>query len=139
MALSAFDDRSKSPEAVELERVLGRSGDRWNELRAHLAAEFPPLEETWTFAGAKWGWSLRLRRKKRTILYLTPCWRCFQVGFALGEKAVQAARASTLPNAVLAVIDAAQRYAEGRAVRLEVRTKHDLESVKTLAAVKMAN
>lgn len=33
----------------------------------------------------------------------------------------------------------APRYAEGRGVLIEVRNKKDLEAVKELAAVKMAN
>jgi hypothetical protein len=139
MALSAFDDRAKEPSADELRQVLGRSSDRWNELISHLEADQAPIDAGWTFAGAKWGWSLRLRRKKRTILYMTPCSRHFLVGFALGEKAVAAARESGLPDSILEVIDQARKYAEGRAVRLEIRSKKDVEAALRLAAIKMSN
>ena len=44
-----------------------------------------------------------------------------------------------LPDSVLAVIDEAKKYAEGRGVRIEIRTKKDLEIAKELSAVKMAN
>ena len=139
MALSAFDDKSKEPQAGELKIILGRSSAHWDSLVAHIAAEFPPLDKSWGFSGAKWGWSLRLKQKKRTVLYLTPCRKHFLVGFALGEKAVKAAHAVPLPASILAVIDNAPRYAEGRGVRVEVRNKKDLEAVTGLAAVKMAN
>jgi len=139
MALSAFDDKSREPQALELERALGRSSVHWEKLVTHLRAEYAPLDVTWGFAGAKWGWSLRLKQKKRTILYMTPCNRHFLVGFALGEKAAQAAHARPLPSSILAIIDEAPKYAEGRGVRIEVRTKKDLEAVKDLAAIKMAN
>ena len=139
MALSAFDDKSKQPTAGDLKTMLGRTGVHWDSLRAHIAAEYPPLDETWNFAGAKWGWSLRLKQKKRTVLYMTPCRKHFLVGFALGEKAVKAAHDAGLPDSVIAVIDEAPRYAEGRGVRIEIRNKRDLDAVKKLAAVKMAN
>jgi hypothetical protein len=139
MALSVFDDKSQEPQQSELERTLGRSRGHWESLVAHLRDEFLPLDVTWGFAGAKWGWSLRLKRKKRTILCMTPCDRHFLVGFALGEKAVKAARARPLPSSLLAIIDEAPKYAEGRSVRVEVKTKKDLEEAKELAAVKMAN
>lgn len=139
MALSAFDDKASEPGADELRRTLGRSGARWDELIEHLATKQAPLDTGWTYAGANWGWSLRLKRKKRTILYLTPRDRHFLVGFALGEKAVAAAHEAGLPEDVLAVIDGARKYAEGRAVRLEVRTKKDLQAVERLAAIKMAS
>ena len=139
MALSAFDDKAKKPAADELKKMLGRTSTHWDNLKAHLADEYPPLDETWNFAGAKWGWSLRLRQKKRTVLHLTPCQRHFLVGFALGEKAVEAARNSSLPDSVLAIIDQAPKYAEGRGVRIEVRNQKDREVVKKLAAIKMGN
>lgn len=75
----------------------------------------------------------------RTILYMTPRRRHFLVGFALGEKAVAAARRSDLPASTLALIAEARKYAEGRALRLEIRTKKDLEVAKRLAAIKMAS
>lgn len=137
VALSAFDDRSKRPAASDLEASLGRTTAHWDDLIAHLAATYTPLDQSWNFAGPKWGWSLRLKQRKRTILYMTPLEGHFLVGFALGEKAVEAAHRSDLPDAVLAVIDEARRYVEGRAVRIEVRTRKDLESTKSLAAVKM--
>jgi len=139
MALSAFDDKTKQPQAGDLKKTLGRAGTHWDDLVSHIAAEFAPLDETWNFAGANWGWSLRLKQKKRTVLYMTPCKSLFLVGFALGEKAVQAAHDSHLPGSILTVIDEAKKYAEGRAVRIEVKTKKDVDVVKKLAAIKMAN
>ncbi len=78
-----------------------------------------------------------LKQRKRTILYLTPSERFFYAGFALGEKAVVAARRSGLPASVLTVIDTARKYAEGRAVRLEIRTVEDVGHVLAVAATKM--
>ncbi len=139
MALSAFDDKAKEPQTPDLRSMLGRSSAHWEELVAHIEAEYAPLDKTWNFSGAKWGWSLRLKQKKRTVLYMTPCSKHFLVGFALGEKAVGAAYAVPLANSTLAIIDAAPKYAEGRGVRVEVRTKKDLAGVKDIAKVKMAN
>lgn len=139
MALSAFDDRSTEPGEPELGQVLGRAAPAWNLLTTLLAEKYEPLTETWKFSGAKWGWSLQLKRRKRTVLYLTPGRSRFVVGFALDEKAVRAAHESGLPPAVLDIIDSATKYAEGRAVRLEVRNQRDARAVERLAAIKMAN
>lgn len=139
MALSAFDDKSAEPNATDLQTVLGRSGKLWDQLVAHCEAEFSPLESSWNYSGAKWGWSLRLRMKKRTILYMTPCSRYFLVGMVFGERAVAASQSHPLPESIVAIIDEAPRYAEGRGFRVEIRFKRDLESVRALAAIKMAN
>ena len=139
MALSAFDDESKQPQASDLKKTLSRTNTHWDNLITYIASEYPPLDETWSFSGANWGWSLRLKQRKRTVLYMTPCKGYFLVGFALGEKAVKAAHGSTLSDSILAVIDGAKKYAEGRAVRIEIRNKQDLENVKKLSLIKMAN
>ena len=139
MALSALDDKSKMPDDKAVAAVLGPSKSLWDELIDTLAAEFAPVSDSWGFSGKAWGWSLRLKRKKRTILYLTPCTGYLLAGFALGEKAVRAAQESRLPKSVLKVIDEAPRYAEGRGVRLEVRRSSHVKHVTTLAKIKMAN
>ena len=139
MALSAFDDKSSTPRAAELRTTLGRTAGLWDELKEHLGCESQPLTEKWTFAGPKWGWSLQLKLKKRSILYMTPREGFFTAGFVLGERAVEAARESGLPEPVLAMIDSAKKYVEGRGVRIELRTKKDLNNTKKLAAIKMAN
>ena len=104
-----------------------------------IASRFTPLSIEWGFASKKTGWGLRLKREKRTILYMTPREGYFMASFALGEKAVKAAHETDLPVSVLEVIDAAKKYAEGRGVRLEVRSAEDVCNVEKLAVVKMAN
>jgi len=44
-----------------------------------------------------------------------------------------------LPTPVLAVIESAKKYAEGRGVRLEVRNARDVQNIEKLAQIKMAN
>ncbi len=139
MALSAFDDKTREPQSQELEAVLSGTADLWRQLISSLGSEYHPLAEDWVFSGKKWGWALRLKHKKRAVLYMTPAAGCFHVGFALGGKAVAAAHRSALPPAMLELIDGAQQYAEGRAVRLEVRERGQLESILEIARIKMAN
>lgn len=138
MALSAFADKSKKPKKQELKEMLGRSSASWETLIEWAAGEYQPLTEEWTYAGAKWGWSLRLKRKKRAILYMTPQARQFLVGMILGDKAVAAAMAMKLPASVVKEIKTAKRYPEGKALRFEIKTKKDLDTVKKLAGAKMS-
>jgi len=139
MALSAFDDKTKPPKDAELAATLGKTYVLWNELKKRIASRFTPLSIEWGFSSKATGWGLRLKQEKRAVLYITPCKGYFLASFALGEKAVKAARESGLPAPVLAVIESAKKYAEGRGVRLEVRTAQDVRNVEKLAAIKMAN
>jgi hypothetical protein len=136
VALSAFDDPVHSPGPAGVRLCLGGAAPLWADLVAHVAGTCPPLEEIWSFAGAKFGWSLRLKRAERVLVYLTPQDGRFLVGLVLGEKAVAAASEKGLPPAVRALLDAAPRYAEGRGIRLTIEPGDDLENVKRLVALK---
>ncbi len=139
MALSIFDDRTHQPDDADLALVLTGTYELWNELRAAIAARFGPVTETWGFSSASTGWGLRLAGPKRTVLHLTPLRGSFLASFALGERAVSTARAAGLSSAVLEAIAAAPRYAEGRGVRLAVRSAGDVPDIVRLAEVKMAH
>ncbi len=139
MALSAFDDKSRPPRDDDLAVMLGSTFVFWNELKRLIASRFASLSMEWGFTSKKTGWGLRLKQGKRVILYMTPRHGYFLASFALGEKAVKAAHESDLPVLVLEVIDSARKYAEGRGVRLQVRTAEDVLSVEKLAVIKKAN
>jgi hypothetical protein len=139
MADRPFVDPKSPPKPTELQASLGRGGPHWTRLRDDIEAEYAPLTEKWTFSGKAYGWSLRLIQKKRTVLYMIPRRGYFVAAFALGDKACAAARASGLPKPVLDLIASAPKYAEGRGVRIEVRTTKDVVNVEKLADVKMAN
>ena len=93
----------------------------------------------WHSSSVKLGWSLRLQVKKRNIVYLGPRGGCFLAAFALGDRAVAVARKSELPARVIKLIAEAKRYAEGTAVRIEVRDAADVHVVKLLARIKLEN
>lgn len=139
MASSILDDKSIKPTANQLRKVLGRMKKLWDELRDSIAEHHGPVSEEWVHAGKNYGWSLRLKRKKRAILYMTPCDGFFRVAFAFGEKAVEAAHESNLPVSALNLVDNAPKYPEGRGVRMEIKNRKDIRIAETLAAIKMAN
>lgn len=138
MALSALDDRDVPPSDRLVAKTLGRTASIWTTLKETLKRDCAPLQEEWAFAGARFGWSLRLKRGKRVIVYMTPGTGRFLASFALGEKACAAAREAGLPEDILALIADAPRYAEGRGVRVPVRTKKDAAAIRALAAIKLA-
>lgn len=139
MALSAFDDKSKQPNDDELAQVLGKSHSFWIELQKEVCALFSPARIEWGYASNSTGWGMRVKTKRRVIVYMTPCHGYFLASFALGEKAVQAAHSVKLPAEIITAIDSAPKYAEGRGVRIEVRTRADVKAIAKLAAMKPAN
>ena len=138
MALSVFDDRKAPPSPAAIEEALGKSAAAWGRLKAKLTGE-SALEEEWAFAGPKFGWSLRLKRGKRVIVYMTPCASHFLASFVLGDKACAAASEEKLPAGILTAIADAPKYAEGRGFRIPVRSLKDVPGLLKLAAIKLAH
>jgi hypothetical protein len=135
MSPNAFIGRTQPPTDDELSAELGAARVLWDELLTELAL---PIQQ-WHSYSPKAGWSLKLKLKKRTIVYLAPRHGSFQVAFILGAKAVEAARQAKLSKALMKIIDEAPRYPEGTGVRLEIAARKDLAAVKKLAMVKLAN
>jgi hypothetical protein len=131
-----FDDKNKQPDDALLTKALGLAKKLWDEFIDHITREYGPVTREWGFYKA---WSLRLKSKKRTIVYLIPQIGHFICAYVLGGKATEEARRADLPKAVFKTINEARVYAEGRGFRLKVKTKRDLEAIKTLASIKMAN
>lgn len=132
----SFDDKERAPDGRALAKGLGPAKKLWDAFVRHVSETYPPVTEAWRFYKA---WSLRLKRKDRTIVYLLPREGFFLCAFVYGGKATEAARRTKLPKAVMKEIEDAPVYAEGRGFRLEVNTAADLETMKTLAAIKMAS
>jgi len=139
MSLSAFKEKTRPPSDDELRAVLGKAYAPWRRLIELAGARIEPLTEVWGFTSANTGWGLRLRHKERVILYMTPQKGQFLVSFALGEKAVSAARATRLSATVLNAIEDAPRYAEGRGVRMTVKSGREIAALASLAEIKWRN
>ena len=125
------------PGPADVRQALGRSIAAWDALRVRISEQFGEVTEEWALPAKKYGWSLRLKLKKRTILHLGPRSKHFIVAIILGEKAVAAVRKSELEPEVIAMVKRAPKYPEGRGVRFEIRSKKDIGALEALARIKM--
>jgi RNAse (barnase) inhibitor barstar len=140
MPANAFVEKTRKPTDAELAEALGRPAKAlWDSLTSELAKEHGVTVPDWHSYSRKAGWALRLKKKERAIVYLSPWRGGFMASFALGEKAAKAARESGVPAAVVQLIDEARKYAEGRAVRIDVRGPEDVAAVVKVAVAKMEN
>jgi hypothetical protein len=127
---NAFIGKPSAPSEEDLSAALGRVRPLWDRLRAAVA-----LDGEWHSYSKKAGWSMRLKSRDRNIVYLIPGAAAFDVSFALGDRAVAAARDAGLA----ALVDGAKRYAEGTAVRFPIATARDVAAAKKLVEIKLSH
>lgn len=139
MPLSALADKSHEPTDDEVRSVLGKAYEVWTSLIDAVEKRIGPVSPVWGYTSKSTGWGLRLKQKDRIIVYMTPQTGKFLVSFALGEKAVAAAKRAKLSPVLLTAIDAAPRYAEGRGLRVEVSRRDQLDDLAELAGIKSEN
>ena len=86
MEHSIFMDKSKTPSNEDLKNVLGNSYQNWGIIKNYVLQQYPGGKEEWNFPGKKYGWSFRIKDKKRAIIYLLPREGFFKVAFVFGQK-----------------------------------------------------
>jgi Protein of unknown function (DUF3788) len=133
---NAFAGKSERPNDDELAATLGPAKSHWDQLVNDLTRENHLDVHEWNSSSAKAGWSLRLKRGERIIVYLIPLRGGFQAALVLGDKALKATQQSQLPARARKIIAEAPRYAEGTGVRITVNGREDLSAIKKLARIK---
>jgi hypothetical protein len=137
---NAFIGKATPPEPAEITAALGETAALWQKLIDWLATEKGVSEVEWKGVYPnKYGWSARLKLKKRTIVYMGPCNGCFRVALVLGDRAVAAAKDANLPKSLLKSIEEARRYAEGTWIYIVVRRTSQLSAIHKLVEIKLAN
>ncbi|HNZ43354.1 MAG TPA: DUF3788 domain-containing protein [Bacteroidales bacterium] len=139
MSLSIFDNKSQVPTEEMLAQTLQDSCLWWNQLRAFVIKHYPSAMEEWKHSGKNYGWGFRLKDKKRAIIYLTPADGYFLFSVVFGEKATQEALQSTISDELKEIISTAKVYAEGRGIRIEVKSANLIGDLQQMILIKLKN
>lgn len=138
MDSSVFMDKDRLPSAGDLEGALGEKHALWMEIRKEVLRKYPEGTEEWNFPGKKYGWSYRIKDKKRAIIYLLPGDKTFMAAFVFGGKAFNAILESDVSGQIKADLRNARVYAEGRGIRIQVTDSSSLKDIFQLVDFKLA-
>jgi signal transduction histidine kinase len=139
METNVFMDKSIQPDNSRLAHVLGENITFWEAIKRHIAQKHSDANEEWKFYNTKSGWTLKVLLKKRNLFFFTALPGFFRLAFVFGDKAVSAVEKSDLPEALKNELRNARKYAEGRGIRIEVKSQNDVEHVKKLIDIKISN
>lgn len=137
--ISIFTDKSVIPDEKALVMALGNTANLWSQLKDYVYERYPKATEEWKYPGAKYGWSFRIKDKKRVLTYLLPRDQYFKVALVFNEKATREVLDSTVNDAIKKDLRAARAYAEGRGIRIDVRDETVLNDIRQLIDIKVSN
>lgn len=138
MEINVFSNRKVIPTDNDLQQVLGDSYDLWKNIHYYVHMKYPAAIDQWNNPGEKYGWHLRIKDKKRTIVYLLPTENYFKVALVYGQKATDAVMQSHVSEEIKLALGAAKAYAEGRGIRIDVKSKEILNDIEVLIDIKIA-
>ncbi|MGZ5134410.1 MAG: DUF3788 domain-containing protein [Flavitalea sp.] len=138
MDISIFIDKTNKPEQKDLITALGKTYNLWQDIINLVYLKYPSAVSDWNFPGQKYGWSLKIKDKKRAIIYLLPRDKRFMVAFNFGQKAFEKIMDSNISEEIKHSLESAKVYAEGRGIRIEVKNQKPLKDISQLIDIKLA-
>jgi len=134
-----FLDKANQPLESELEETLGSTLNLWQDVKGFIKSKIGDTSEEWKYYMKSTGWQLKTLLKKRNLFFFTPYKDCFRMTFVFGEKAVAEVEKSDIPQPIIDELLNAKKYMEGRGISIWVKTQNDVEVVKKLLIIKIAN
>ena len=136
--ISIFTNKQQVPDEKELKLALDQSYVLWKQIHDMVLGKYPNGTKEWNFPGKKYGWSYRIKDKKRAILYFLPRDSHFLVAFVFGDKALKTILDSDIDDKIKTDLTNARKYAEGRGVRIQA-TKDVIPDIEKLVDIKLAH
>jgi len=138
MDISIFIDKTNKPEQKDLITALAKTYNLWQDIINLVYLKYPNAVSDWNFPGQKYGWSFKIKDKKRAIIYLLPRDKRFMVAFNFGQKAFEKIMDSNISEEIKHSLESAKVYAEGRGIRIEVKNQKPLKDISRLIDIKLA-
>lgn len=136
---SVFMQKAEVPSSHDLKKVLSDTFELWTQIVDFTKKKYPGAIEEWNYSGEKYGWSFRIKDKKRVLVYLLPRDNYFKVAFVFGQKAMNEIVNNNVSENIINELKSAKVYAEGRGIRIEVNRKSIIPDIKRLVTIKIEN
>jgi hypothetical protein len=131
MSSTYFDQKEFAPDESKLKKALGELYSAYEEV-LELSEAF---DHEWKYYGKKYGWQLKVVRKGKALLYLIPQEKSFRIGLAVRENEKERLLNSSLPPQTKEELATAKKYPEGYPLRLEIKSKTGMRTVRVLLEV----
>jgi hypothetical protein len=136
---SILMDKAEQPTNNILEGALGNTFAIWTNLVKFTLECYPNAVCEWNYSSEKFGWSFRIKDKKRVLVYLLPRDQFFKTAFVFGPKALDKIMESDVADFIKLELVQAKAYAEGRGIRIDIKDVTNLVDIENLIRIKISN
>lgn len=132
-----LNDPGEFPGDEVLARHLGKAKPAWDAFMKMLKDDYPQIAAEWRYYNDGKSWLCKVRRKDRTVCWVSVWDKFFKAAFYLNARAEDVVRCSSLDNALK---DGFLNLPEGtklRSICVEVCFRSTLKAVKELIEIKL--
>ena len=130
-------NKEEKPSREEIVKTIGKNSSLWLELHNYIEDNYDFTPEL-VFFTKKHGWSLRYRKRGKTLCYFFPEKGAFSVLLVLGKK--ESEKVDLIKNKlntnVKSVFENTEQLHDGRWLWIRALTKKDIKSIITLLEAK---
>ena len=125
------------PTEKQMLELLGKKATLWSDLREYLATHYDHTPEL-DFGGKKYGWAIRYRKSKKTLITLFPERGGFTALIVLGREEIAKVNAilDELSLNVREILITTKQLHDGCWSWIRPSSKADIESIKALLGMK---
>jgi hypothetical protein len=131
MNAAYFTQKEATPDEPKLKKALGELYSAYKEVLELTEA----YDHEWKYYGKKLAWQLKVTGKGKALLYLTPLEKSFRIGVGVRENERERLLNSSLPPKTKEELATAKKYPEGYPLRLEIKSKTDMRTVRAVIEV----
>lgn len=137
METSIFLNKFNVPSDEDLSCALMETSMFWFDFKRFVYELYPKATEEWNYS--KYGWSFKIKDKKRAIIYLLPRDKFFKIAFVFGQAAYSEIMESDICLEIKNELQHAKVYAEGRGIRIDVKDSSKHKDIEKLIRIKIAH
>ena len=132
-----FLDKTNKPDEKDILHSLDDASSLWLDIHRYIEEHYDFTPEM-TYFTKNYGWSIRYRRKNKTLCYVFPGEGNFSILIVLGRKEVERVELvkDTLNESIKNVFEQTEQLHDGRWLWISITNGDDLASFKTVLTAK---
>lgn len=130
-------DKNETPTDKVIFDTIGSTSDLWVTLHEFISKNYDFSKEL-AFYSKNYGWTVRYRKNKKTLISCFPENGAFSALLVLGKKESEKVDQirNELTNNILTIFDTTEQLHDGRWLWIRITNKNDLDSLVKLIGIK---